>query len=294
VSATIAADGPRVRASSVMHIYRTPDLEVVALRGVDLEVGGGETVALLGPSGSGKSTLLGMLAGLIRPSAGVVEVAGQDLTKLTERGLLAFRRAHVGILLQNPSRNLLPYATVRENVQFARRGGGAAGHTSRRRRVHDLLEAVGLADKAGNRASRLSGGEQQRLALAVSLANDPAVLLADEPTSQLDHDTADHIAGLLRDTRDRLGTTVVVVTHDEELATSFDRAITMRDGRVGAEGRLGQSYAVVGRDGSVQLPGHLSDRFPPGTLVEVQPTPYGVELRPRTTGSGTGHTSEGP
>ena len=293
MSATTAADGPRVRASSVMHIYRTPDLEVVALRGVDLQVGNGETVALLGPSGSGKSTLLTMLAGLIRPSAGMVEVAGQDLTKLTERGLLAFRRAHVGILLQSPSRNLLPYATVRENVQFARRGA-RGGRTAGRRRDHDLLDAVGLADKAGNRASQLSGGEQQRLALAVSLANDPAVLLADEPTSQLDHDTADHVAALLRETRDRLGTTIVVVTHDEELATTFDRAITMRDGRVGAEGLLGHSYAVVGRDGSVQLPGHLSALFPPGTLVEVQPTPHGVELRPRRTGSEPGHTPEGP
>ncbi len=277
--------GPDVRASSVMHIYRTRDLEVVALRGVDLQVGGGETVALLGPSGSGKSTLLTMLAGLIRPSAGVVEVAGQDLTRLSERGLLAFRRSRVGVLLQNPSRNLLPYATARENLHFAQRGGRPE-RRSRHQRNHDLLDAVGLAGKAGHRAAQLSGGEQQRLALAVSLANNPAVLLADEPTSQLDHGTADQVAALLRETRHRFGTTVVVVTHDEEFAATFDRTVTMRDGKVGAEGRRGQSYAVVGRDGSVPLPPQVSATFPPGTQVEVITTAHGVELRPRPSGAG--------
>ena len=220
-----------VRAASVMHIYRTRDVEVVALRGVDLEVAGGETVALLGPSGSGKSTLLAMLAGLARPSAGVVEVAGQDLAKLGERALLAFRRAHVGVLLQTPGRNLLPYATVRENLHFAQRGT-RAGRARQRQRSHDLLAAVGLADQAGRRATQLSGGEQQRLALAVSIANAPAVLLADEPTSQLDHDNAEQVAHLLRRTRDEHGTTVVVVTHDEDVAGRMHRRVRLRSGEV--------------------------------------------------------------
>jgi ABC-type multidrug transport system ATPase subunit len=151
----------------------------------------------------------------------------------------------------------------------------------RRRRTAELLEAVGLDGRAGRRATALSGGEQQRLALAVGIANAPSVLLADEPTSQLDHDNAERVAQLLRDARDRFGTTVLVVTHDETLAGTFDRAVSMRDGKVGAEGHRGRTYAVVGRDGSVQLPADVTGDFPPGTLVEVLRTPGGVELRPR-------------
>jgi putative ABC transport system ATP-binding protein len=269
-----------VLIEGAMHIYRTRDVEVVALRGVDLAVLPGETIAVLGPSGSGKSTLLTLLGGLIRPSAGSVSVAGQDLGRLSERELLAFRRSQVGILLQNPMRNLLPYAGVRENLQFAQRGNQLSS-ARRRRRSEELLASVGLEGMAARRATSLSGGEQQRLSLAISLANAPPVLLADEPTSQLDHETADQIAILLRETRDRYGTTVVVVTHDEELAATFDRTVSMRDGRIGAEGRQGETYAVVGRDGSLQLPADLQDDFPAGTLVRVVRTDHGVELRPR-------------
>jgi putative ABC transport system ATP-binding protein len=273
-----------VLTEGAMHIYRTRDVEVVALRGVDFAVLPGETVAVLGPSGSGKSTLLTLLGGLIRPSAGSVRVAGQDLGRLSERELLTFRRSQVGILLQNPARNLLPYASVRENLQFAQRGNELSSRL-RRQRSAELLASVGLEGMAARRATSLSGGEQQRLSVAISMANAPPVLLADEPTSQLDHETADQIATLLRETRDRYGTTVVVVTHDAELAATFDRTVSMRDGRIGAEGRQGETYAVVGRDGSLQLPAELQDDFPAGTLVRVVRTDQGVELRPRPPGS---------
>lgn len=257
----------------------------VALDGLDLSVAAGETVALLGPSGSGKSTLLTLLGGLIRPSAGTVRVAGQDLGRMGERELLAFRRTHVGMLLQNPSRNLLPYATVRENVQFAQRGTRSP-RAQRRARAEELLAAVGLADRASRQATSLSGGEQQRLSLAVSIAHAPPVLLADEPTSQLDHENAEQVARLLRSTRDRFGTTVVMVTHDEALAASFDRSVSMRDGKVGAESHRGETFAVVGRDGSVQLPDEFGAQFPAGTLVRVHRTEHGVELRPEPRSGG--------
>jgi ABC-type lipoprotein export system ATPase subunit len=264
-----------------MHIYRTDEVEVVALRGVDLEVASGETVALLGPSGSGKSTLITVLAGLVRPSAGTVRVAGQDVARLGERELLAFRRTKLGIMLQGQTRNILPYATVRDNLQFAQRGSGRSARQTRSR-SDEMLAMVGLDDLAKQRASSLSGGEQQRLGLAASVVNGPAVLLADEPTSQLDQQNSDRVAALLSEIRDRHGTTVVIVTHDDELAASFDRTVSMRDGRIGAESRHGEAYAVIGSDGSLQLPAELVTDFPPGTLVQVIRTEHGVELRPRS------------
>ena len=269
-----------VHLASVMHIYRTDEVEVIALRGVDLDVAPGEAVALLGPSGSGKSTLLTILAGLIRPSAGTVRVAGHDVALLSERDLLAFRRTRLGIMLQGTSRNLLPYASVRDNLHFAQRGSGRSGRQNRAR-SEELLALVGLEDLAKHRVTSLSGGEQQRLSLAVGVVNAPAVLLADEPTSQLDQQSADQVAALLREVRDRHGTTVVAVTHDENLAATFDRTIAMRDGRVGTESRHGEAYAVIGRDGSLQLPTELIGDLPPGTLVQVVRTERGVELRPR-------------
>jgi ABC-type lipoprotein export system ATPase subunit len=267
-----------VQCDSVVHIYRVKDVEVVALRGVDLTVAQGETVALLGPSGCGKSTLLALLAGLLRPSAGRVAVAGRDIGKLSERELLGLRRTDVGVLLQNAGRNLLPYASALDNLTFAQRGTGR-GRRARRSRGTELLDAVGLGDAAGKRVHALSGGEQQRLGVAVSLVNGPAVVLADEPTSQLDSASAAHVVRLLRLARDRWGTTVVVVTHDPAIGAAMDRTVSMRDGRVGAEGRRGEQLAVIGRDGSVQLPSDVLDLLPPGSLARVVRRDFGVELR---------------
>ena len=269
---------PIVHCDSLVQIYRAKGLEVIALRGVDFTMFEGEAVALLGPSGCGKSTLLGLLAGLARPSAGRAVVAGRDVGKLTERELLAMRRTDVGVLLQNAGRNLLPYASAEENVTFAQRGSGRS-RRARRARARELLHSVGLADAARKTVPALSGGEQQRLSLAVSLANGPRLLLADEPTSQLDASNARQVVDLLRHSWDRWGTTVLVVTHDPMVSQAMQRTVTMRDGRVGAEGRAGEDLAIVGRDGTVQLPPDVLEVLPPGTLAKVIRRKDGVDLR---------------
>ncbi len=267
-----------VRCEGLVQVYGTPGQEVTALRGVDLTVAEGETVALLGPSGSGKSTLLWLLAGLLPPTAGLVEVGGRRLTELNARSAANLRLREIGMVMQNPGRNLLPYETAAGNVMFAQAPTRRTGRVKRRRTVA-LLDAVGLARVAHRPAGRLSGGEQQRLALAVALANGPRLLLADEPTSQLDRESATAVTDLIGAAHDDLGTTVIVVTHDPALGASFGRTVTIRDGRVGAEGHAGEDYLVVARDGSVQLPEDLLDVLPPGTLAKTVRTATGVELR---------------
>ena len=268
-----------VRCERLVQVYGTTGQEVTALRSIDLDVDEGETVALLGPSGAGKSTLLWLLAGLIRPTAGIVEVGGKRINSFSPREATELRRSLAGIVLQTPSRNLIPYETAAGNVQFSLAAGRVRGK-ARGQRVTQLLESVGLADLADRRAGRLSGGEQQRLALAVALANRPRLLLADEPTSQLDHVSAGVVLDLIRHANQEYGTTVVSVTHDEAVGTALGRTVTIRDGRVGAEGRHGDEYLVVGRDGTIQLPADLLETFPPGSLARAHRTPAGVELRP--------------
>ncbi|HEU5034277.1 MAG TPA: ABC transporter ATP-binding protein [Mycobacteriales bacterium] len=266
------------RCDNLVHVYGTPGAEVAALRGVDFAVKPGETVALLGPSGAGKTTLLWHLAGLLHPTAGSVEVAGRRLAGLGPRELAAFRLREIGVVLQNPGRNLLPYDTAVGNVLFAQRPTRRSG-ASKRRRAAALLEAVGLAHVASRIAGRLSGGEQQRLAIAVALANSPSLLLADEPTSQLDPTSAAAVLELIRSVNQEFGTTVVAVTHDAAVGAALGRTVTIRDGRVGAEGRSGEDYVVVGRDGTVQLPPELLDALPPGTLARAVRHDHGVDLR---------------
>ena len=266
-----------VRCDNLVHVYGTPGSEVAALRGVDLTVRPGEMVALLGPSGAGKTTLLWHLAGLLRPTAGRVEVNGRRLTELGAGALARFRLTEVGLLLQNPARNLLPYQSAQGNLMFAQAPARRSA-VARRRRAAELLDRVGLAGAAHRRAGRLSGGEQQRLALAVALANEPGLLLADEPTTQLDPVSAAAVIELIRDANTSLGTTVVAVTHDPAVAAALGRTITIRDGRVGAEGLDGQEYVVVGRDGTLQLPADLTDLFPPGSLARAERHEHGVFL----------------
>jgi putative ABC transport system ATP-binding protein len=266
-----------VLCDNLVHIYRLEDTEVVALRGVDLRIDPGETVALLGPSGSGKSTLLSLLGGLLRPSAWRKHFSAKDYGKLSPRQMLSLRVRDVGMVLQNPGRNLLPYATAAGNLAFAQRASRRS-RASKRRRTAGLLDAVGLAASARKPVRALSGGEQQRLAVAVGLANGPSVLLADEPTSQLDRASSDAVLDLLRAANTDLGTTVVLVTHDPHVGAAMGRTVTIRDGRVGAEGRRGEEYAVVGRDGAVHLPPDVLDLLPPGSLARVIRRERGVEL----------------
>jgi ABC-type lipoprotein export system ATPase subunit len=262
-----------VRCQGIVQIYKTRDLEVVALRDVDLAVEEGETVALLGPSGAGKSTLLCLMAGLLRPSAGRLWLHGTEVSRLPQAALDRLRAAEIGVVLQNPARNLIPYATPAQNVAFAQRGRRAD-----RRRIAELLERVGLAG-VRRPAGGLSGGEQQRLAVAVALANRPRLLLADEPTSQLDAASGRAVIDLLRGTAAEHGTTVVAVTHDEAVSRALGRTVTIRDGRVGAEGRRGEELVVVGREGALQLPPEYHHLLPPGSRVRVEPLEDGVALR---------------
>ncbi len=271
--------GTMVRCDGLVQVYGTPGQEVTALRGVDLTVAEAETVALLGPSGAGKSTLLWLFAGLLRPTAGIVEVCSRRLSDLTPKSAAEMRLRDVGVVMQNPGRNLLPYETAIGNLLIAQvptRRSWAA----KRRRSAALLDSVGLANLARRPAGRLSGGEQQRLAVAVALANGPRLLLADEPTSQLDHGSAAAVIDLIQAANQDLGTTVVVVTHDQAVGSALGRTVTIRDGRVGAEGHAGQDFLVVSRDGSVQLPTEVLDSaLPPGSLARAIPTAEGVELR---------------
>ena len=273
--------GLAVRCEELVHIYRTGDLDVVAVRGVDLVVDPGERVALLGPSGSGKSTLLGMLGGLIPPSAGRVWVGDDEIGGMNERGLLRLRAQRVGLVLQGAARNLLQYASPADNVRFAQR---SLPRARRREAVPalELLDALGLGSVAHQPVPQLSGGEQQRVALAVAVANGPGLLLADEPTSQLDHTGRDSVLDLLDIVNERFGTTVVVVTHDPEVGARFGRTVTMRYGRVGQEGRRGEQFAVVGKDGGVHLPDDLIAEWPPGTQVVVERDGDALRLRRRT------------
>lgn len=275
----VVAAGADVRLEGVVHIYTDASgADVVALRGVDLEVSPGERVALLGPSGAGKSTLLTLLGGLARASAGRVLLDGDDLRTLSSAALTRVRAGRVGTVLQGAGRNLLPFATPAQNVAFAQR----AVPRRRRRtlpRPLELLEALDLADLAHRPLRGLSGGQLQRVAVASALANGPGLLLADEPTSQLDAAQRTHVLDLVDAACARWGTTVLVVTHDPEVAARWGRTVTIRDGRVGAEGRHGRDLAVVGADGSVQLPDRLRTSWPAGTLVDVEEVGDDLVLR---------------
>lgn len=270
--------GLGIECTSLVHLYHLPESDVVALRGVDLEISGGELVALLGPSGTGKSTLLRVMAGMLRPSAGQVLVGGRDITRLSTAELRQYRATEVGIVLQDPLDNLLPYATVSENIAFAAEGAAAAG--ARQLAAEDaLLAMLDLEGHAHQRVAELSGGEQQLAALACGAAAGGRLMLIDEPTSQLDPGERDRVSGALHELHRGTGSTIVLVTHDPELAGSIPRTVTIRDGRVGAEGRHGTQFAVVGRDGTVQLPPEVLDLLPPDTLVRIVRHPGSVELR---------------
>ena len=249
---------------NLVKIYKVADLEVVALQGLDLVVESGEFIALVGASGSGKSTLLNVLGGLDVPSAGRAMVAGYQLAELGPREQTRYLRQVIGFIWQQTGRNLLPYLTAVENVALPMAFDGVA-EDARRARALDLLDKVGLADRADHRPDRLSGGEQQRVAIAVALANEPEVLLADEPTGELDSATAADIFELLRRLNRETGVTIVVATHDPLVSGQVRRTVAIRDGRVSSEvlrhraseeeeHHAETEYAVLDRVGRLQLP----------------------------------------
>jgi putative ABC transport system ATP-binding protein len=257
-------EGALIVCDNLVRIFKVADLEVVALQGLDLVVAAGEMTAIVGASGSGKSTLMGILGGLDVPSAGRATVAGHDLTQMGRRERTHYRRRVVGFVWQQTARNLLPYLSAVENVELPMVLDGRRG---RRQRAIELLRLVGLAERAQHRPDRLSGGEQQRVAIAVALANEPEVLLTDEPTGELDSATSAEVFGLLRQVNADTGTTVVIVTHDPLVSEQVGRTVAIRDGRTSTETLrrteladdgehriIAEEFAVLDRAGRLQLP----------------------------------------
>lgn len=229
-----------VQADGLIKIYKTKDIEVVALQGLDLEIRRGELMAIIGSSGSGKSTFLNMIGGLDRPSAGKLFVDGKNLFTMTEKELVRYKRHTVGFVWQNNARNLLPYLSAYENILMPME---LAGEKERKERAEKLLDMVGLSSKKNQQMHALSGGEQQRVAIAIALANEPKVLLADEPTGSVDSKTANYIYDIFRNLNRELGQTIIIVTHDVALSKKVQRVAAIRDGKISSEHILKENYS---------------------------------------------------
>jgi len=264
-----------IECDNLVKIYKTDETEVMALQGLDCKVARGELMAIIGNSGSGKSTFLNMIGGLDRPTAGRLYVDGLDLFRMSEKELVEYKRSKVGFVWQNNARNLIPYLPAWQNVQMPmllknRKDG--------KQHAEELLELVGMAHKRRSRLSELSGGEQQRIAIAIALANDPDILLADEPTGSVDPQTAAYIFDTFRRLNRELGLTIVIVTHDLSVADKVSRVVSIRDGKISSErimktdyaGRMAdvgtldtageahftshEEFAILDRNGRVQIP----------------------------------------
>ncbi len=264
---------PIIHCEDLVKIYKTLDIEVLALQGLELSVDKGELMAIIGNSGSGKSTFLNMIGGLDRPSAGRLFVDGKDLFKLNEEELVQYKRSTVGFVWQNNARNLVPYLTAMQNVQLPMYFGN---EKEKIQRASELLNLVGMYHRKDHRLNQLSGGEQQRIAIAIALANNPKILLADEPTGSVDLKTTEHILSIFRKLNEELGLTIVIVTHDRTLSKQVKRVVSIRDGKTSSEFLIKQSYAdqleglsslenetvqeefaVLDRAGRVQIPSEM-------------------------------------
>ncbi|WP_285108414.1 ABC transporter ATP-binding protein [Promicromonospora sp. MEB111] len=261
------AGGGEIRCADLVRIFATDGVEVQALQGLTLTVEPGEIVAVVGASGSGKSTLLTILSGLDTPTGGSAVVAGTDLLTMGHAERVRYQRATVGFVWQQTSRNLLPYLTASENVRLPLELAGALPRRERARRVEDLLDLLEVGHVAGRRPGEMSGGEQQRTAIAVAVANNPRVLLADEPTGELDETTSVEVLEALRGVNRETGVTTLIVTHDPTVSEHVARTVQIRDGRTstetlrrtevdehGAERHVAEEFAVVDRVGRLQLP----------------------------------------
>ena len=287
--------GALVACDRLVRIYQAEGIEVQALQGLDLIVERGELTALVGASGSGKSTLVNILAGLDSPTAGAVRVDGHDLAAMSAPQRLGYRRRTVGFIWQQTARNLLPYLTAAQNVDLPMKLAGG-GRKSRQRRAAELLEALSVGHCAGRRPDQMSGGEQQRVAIATAIANEPSLLLADEPTGELDSATAASVFGALQTANAELGVTVLVVTHDPAVSSMVRRTIAIRDGRTATEtlrhgdadaaGALGHAveYAVLDRAGRLQLPREMTEALRMRDRVRLQAEPDHIGVWPDRNG----------
>ncbi len=268
-----------VDCENLIKIHKQGSLEVVALQGLDFSMNEGDFVSIVGKSGAGKSSLLTILAGLDKPSAGRAEVAGVDLSDIEQKGLTEYYRRTVGFLWQDFTRNLLPYLKAIDNIELPMMLGGVRGKR-RRQRSMALLEAVGLRSQAFAKVHTMSGGEQQRLALCVALALGPKLLLADEPTGELDTETSLEIYDLLRRLAHEGGLSILVVTHDVAIATRSDRIVRLADGRMATQGKHGEAELLhIDQRGMIQLPRDLLLSAGITDEAEVSLTDDGIMLR---------------
>jgi len=298
------ANNTLINCDNLVKIYKIAELEVVALQGLELTVERGEMLGIVGASGSGKTTLLNILGGLDRPSAGRVTVDGQDLLKLSDAGLNRYRRKKVGFVWQQTSRNLIPYLTAQGNVELPMI---VAGMRRREKRAwaRELLQAVGLYERRRHRLAQLSGGEQQRVAIAVALANKPTLLLADEPTGEVDSATAQTILETFRRLNETLGLTTIIVTHEPHIVGQVDRVVAIRDGKTSTEtirrasqleramvgDRLPEEgaaeeevtyheYAVLDSAGRLQVPREYLEQLGIGDRATLEMSDEGILIRP--------------
>lgn len=292
---------PFISCESLVRIFKADGVEVQALQGLELQIDRGEMVALVGASGSGKSTLLNILAGLDKPSAGRAIVAGHDLLAMKRPERLSYQRHTIGFVWQETSRNLLPYLTAAENIAvpmvLARTHRGRA----RTARVGELLELFGVAQCRDRRPQEMSGGEQQRVAIATAVANSPEVLLADEPTGELDEATSNDVLAAMERANAELGVTVLVVTHDPLVSQHVRRTVQIRDGRTsievlrrkavdedGQERHVHEEFAVLDRAGRLQLPGEFTFALDMRDRVRLALEPDHIGVWPDAAGAGTG------
>lgn len=293
---------PLITCDNLVKIHRLDDLEVMALQGLDLTVEKGEVMALVGASGSGKTTLLNVLGGLDRPTAGRAVVSGYDLLKLSNRALDRYRRRTVGFVWQQKARNLVPYLNAEQNIMLPMIMNGVS-RKSRQSWTRELVAAVGLDHRRGHRLAQLSGGEQQRVAIAVSLANRPLLLLADEPTGELDSTTAETIFKIFHELNRAFNLTVMIVSHDPQISQFVERVVTIRDGKTSSETvrrqgtgdreqgtgdseqergaeREFEELVMLDSAGRLQLPKELREKHGISRRLMLEETPDGLLLRP--------------
>jgi ABC-type lipoprotein export system ATPase subunit/bifunctional DNA-binding transcriptional regulator/antitoxin component of YhaV-PrlF toxin-antitoxin module len=283
---------PLIVCENLVKIYRISNdggasVEVQALQGLDITVNQGEVLGVVGASGSGKSTLLNVLGGLDRLTGGRALVGRKDLGTLTDQALDEYRLEEVGFIWQQGARNLIPYLTALENVELPLTLSGKAGRPTRER-AKELLELVGLGERRDHRMEELSGGEQQRIAIGIALANNPSLLLADEPTGELDTATAQTIYDLLRDLNQRLGLTMVIVSHDPGIAKHVHRVVAVRDGKLASEtvrvqksdgGEHHVELSVLDAAGRLQIPREYLEQFDIKRRVTIETTEDGILIR---------------
>ncbi len=295
-----------IRCEGLVKIYKVANLEVIALQGLDLEVARGEMLGVVGASGSGKSTLMNILGGLDRPSAGRVSVVGENLLKMSYEAINQYRRTKIGFVWQQGARNLIPYLTALENVRLPVTIM-AQDWRKEKPRAEALLDSVGLSERKHHRLSELSGGEQQRVAIAVALANHPVLLLADEPTGEVDTVTALGIFQLLKDLNRQFGLTTVIVSHDAGIAHHVDRVVAIRDGKTSSEtirqsakntdsdsthkeaGEIFEEVILLDSAGRLQVLHEYLERFDIRGRVLLEVVEKGILIRPVRSNASENH-----